>query len=245
MIERLQRVPKGAVGLALLVGGMGQAGAVLVGVSDPSGLSATADFTSLMGGTQLQIVATNTSTGVPTGFSNSDQLLTSVSFNLPAGSTIGGGTAAVGPGSTTVNFDPNGPPPPQDFGEGADISGEYGFGNGGSTGLFPNFVSTNTAGASPFGGANLDGPNALDGPQGGITNGIVPLGGLGAVDNAVTFVVDISGTSLSDLNFVTNDLVTFEFGSDAAFLTTPVPAAVWLFGSGLLGLFGIARRRRS
>ncbi|MGI9320139.1 MAG: VPLPA-CTERM sorting domain-containing protein [Thiogranum sp.] len=25
----------------------------------------------------------------------------------------------------------------------------------------------------------------------------------------------------------------------------PLPAAVWLFGSGLLGLFGIARRRRS
>jgi len=31
----------------------------------------------------------------------------------------------------------------------------------------------------------------------------------------------------------------------AAYGVVPVPAAVWLFGSGLLGLIGIARRRRS
>ncbi len=27
--------------------------------------------------------------------------------------------------------------------------------------------------------------------------------------------------------------------------TVPVPAAVWLFGSGLLGLIGVARRKRA
>ncbi|MGE5241685.1 MAG: VPLPA-CTERM sorting domain-containing protein [Bacteroidota bacterium] len=27
--------------------------------------------------------------------------------------------------------------------------------------------------------------------------------------------------------------------------TVPVPAAVWLFGSGLLGLVGVARRRNA
>ena len=33
--------------------------------------------------------------------------------------------------------------------------------------------------------------------------------------------------------------------SDYAVIATPVPAAVWLFGSGLLGLLGLARRRKS
>ena len=34
-------------------------------------------------------------------------------------------------------------------------------------------------------------------------------------------------------------------GSDFGPAAVPVPAAVWLFGSGLLGLVGIARRKRS
>jgi hypothetical protein len=32
---------------------------------------------------------------------------------------------------------------------------------------------------------------------------------------------------------------------DVAVLATPVPAAVWLFGSGLLGLIGMARRKKA
>ena len=35
------------------------------------------------------------------------------------------------------------------------------------------------------------------------------------------------------------------FWDDVSLTAVPVPAAVWLFGSGLLGLVGIARRRRS
>ncbi|MHB8744746.1 MAG: hypothetical protein ACYC9L_16750 [Sulfuricaulis sp.] len=34
------------------------------------------------------------------------------------------------------------------------------------------------------------------------------------------------------------------FNADMSPLATPVPAAVWLFGSGLLGLFGFAKKRR-
>ncbi|RRQ21596.1 VPLPA-CTERM sorting domain-containing protein [Thiohalobacter thiocyanaticus] len=33
--------------------------------------------------------------------------------------------------------------------------------------------------------------------------------------------------------------------SEASLSAVPVPAAVWLFGSGLAGLVGIARRRRN
>jgi len=33
--------------------------------------------------------------------------------------------------------------------------------------------------------------------------------------------------------------------ADFGFQAVPVPAAAWLFGSGLLGLFGMARRKRA
>ena len=40
-----------------------------------------------------------------------------------------------------------------------------------------------------------------------------------------------------DFSAVSND------GYNMSVATVPVPAAVWLFGSGLLGLAGIARRK--
>lgn len=33
------------------------------------------------------------------------------------------------------------------------------------------------------------------------------------------------------------------YGNDPVLLATPIPSAVWLFGSGLIGLFGLARRK--
>lgn len=41
------------------------------------------------------------------------------------------------------------------------------------------------------------------------------------------------------------DVVTYTDGEVTVVSAVPVPAAVWLFGSGLLGLVGVARRRRS
>ena len=35
------------------------------------------------------------------------------------------------------------------------------------------------------------------------------------------------------------------FNANFDFTVVPVPAAVWLFGSGLLGLVGVARRKKS
>jgi hypothetical protein len=47
--------------------------------------------------------------------------------------------------------------------------------------------------------------------------------------------INMSGLSLYD----SNDSVTLSFTTSVV----PLPAAVWLFGSGLLGLVGVARRK--
>lgn len=186
---------------------------------DPSGLEAEAEFSLAGGGTQLQIRLRNVSTGVPMGFLSADQLLTSVGFDLgapganPGDPAIVGGSVATGPTSQSLNFDV------MNVGASADVSGEWGFGNGGTTNLPPNFVSAMTAGATPFGGANLDGPVDLNGPQGGLVPSpqpIVPLGGIGAIQDEVVATVDLD-QALADLGFLENG-VRVEFGSDAAFL---------------------------
>jgi len=43
----------------------------------------------------------------------------------------------------------------------------------------------------------------------------------------------------------TNNDGGFAFSHSAAYTVVPVPAAVWLFGSGLIGLIGIARRKKA
>ena len=35
------------------------------------------------------------------------------------------------------------------------------------------------------------------------------------------------------------------YGNDPVLLATPIPSAVWLFGSGLIGLIGLARRKKA
>ena len=109
------------------------------------------------------------------------------------------------------------------------------------------FVNTSLPGDSVFFGfENLD------------------LGGAYVFDSA-TFEVGILGTfsavsesgfdvtgngsagSLMELFFFFNDPTVFDgvdtFTMDARFSAVPVPASVWLFGSGLLGVIGVARRK--
>ncbi|MDH5473491.1 MAG: VPLPA-CTERM sorting domain-containing protein [Gammaproteobacteria bacterium] len=53
----------------------------------------------------------------------------------------------------------------------------------------------------------------------------------------------ISG-SYTDANFLDASMISSTLGS-VAVSAVPVPAAVWLFGSGLIGLIGFARRKKA
>ena len=93
-------------------------------------------------------------------------------------------------------------------------------------------------------------------------NEILDFSFTSATAHALTPVDNANGTSLEGLGIMTdgnmselvlayndNALGTGDADFDdmlvrAEFSAVPVPAAVWLFGSGLLGLMGIARRRK-
>ncbi len=202
---------------------------------DPSGLSAEVEFT-LVDPMTLVVRARNTSTAAPVGFDSADQLLTGVSWEFPEVGMdtveITGGSVVIGASSQTVNFSTG------SYGPGTDVSGEFGFGNGGGSGQMTNFVSGNTAQATPFGGANLDGPVNLSGPQGGLISAtpIVPIGGLGAIEDEIVATLALD-TPLPDLAFLAENGVQVEFGSDAAFIVVPEPATLLLLvvGGVLLG----------
>ena len=59
----------------------------------------------------------------------------------------------------------------------------------------------------------------------------------------------LSGTGIVSGKSYQNTNATWSFSAESSTLysmsvtTVPVPAAVWLFGSGLIGLFGVARRK--
>ena len=209
----------------------------------PDGLSAEAEFT-LLDPTTLEIRLKNTSTGVPAGFDNSDQILTGLSWDFgdlgvnPGDITITGGSAVIGPTSNSVNFDTGA------YGPGTDIGGEWGYG-GGISGALPNAISGNQAGITPFGGANLDGPVELSGPQAGLISSAfsLPIGGLGAIMDELIATLTLSGaiTEAELLADLTNNGTLVEFGSDAAFVPgIPAPGALAVFG---LAAFGQRRRR--
>lgn len=227
------------IGLSALVAP--SAAADIVNFSHASGLAATAEFT-MLNATTVRIRLANTSTGVPVGFDSSDQILTGITWDAGllgenAGDpAIVGGSAAIGATSMSVNFSTG------SYGPGTDIGGEWGFGNSGGSGGLPNMVSGNTSGVVPFGGANLDGPASLNGPQGGLVANptLVSLGGLGAIQHEI--IVDITlDQSIASLSELLGNGVQVEFGSDAAFIFVPAPATLTLLGVASLGAL---RRRR-
>ena len=62
-----------------------------------------------------------------------------------------------------------------------------------------------------------------------------------------SFVYLNNGAQFDDVTSVNWDVITYSDSSFSMYFTSriPVPAAVWLFGSGLLGLIGVARRKKS
>lgn len=216
--------------------------------SDPGlpGLRAEAEFT-LLDATTLQIRLRNTSTGVPAGFDSSDQLLTGLSWDFGGPGLRGtdvmitGGSVLIGPFSMSLNFSTG------SYGPGSDVSGEYGYGNMDGTGALANFISANTAQATPFGGPNLDGPDSIDGPQAGLVANPAPmdLGGLGAIQDEIIATLSLNqpiteGQLAQDLE---RNLVRVEYGSDAAFITVPEPATVVLLLLACGGAFARGGRR--
>ncbi len=218
---------------------------IVVQFDDGSGLKAEAEFTLNGAGDAMTIRLKNTSTSIPSGFDASDQLLTGISWDFGdvgfnGDVMITGGSVRTGPSSASVNFDV------MNVGSNADVSGEYGYGNMDGTGALTNFVSSNIAQATPFGGANLDGPVNIDGPQGGLLSSLasVPLGGLGAIQDEILISLSLSDP-LADEPEIFGDLmlVRVEFGSDAHFITTlfPSPGTIGVF---LIGGLLASRRKR-
>ncbi len=211
---------------------------------DPNGLSVKAVFVlDPNSPTQLEIDLYNTSTGVPAGFGNEEQLLTAISFDFGEAGYNGdpkitAGTVVIGSGGQSLNFDNV----VSQLGPGDDVSGEWGYGNEDGTGLLTNFVSAHGSQATLFSSDpndNLDGPSNLDGPQGGIAVDppLVSLTGLGAVYDYVHITLTLD-SPLTNLDFLYDNGVMAEFGSDAAHMV-PEPASF-----ALLALGGVLLRKR-
>jgi len=87
---------------------------------------------------------------------------------------------------------------------------------------------------------------ATDGPAFGLLS--QDIGVAESAADIVGLSLQLQGTGSSYNDFTWSDPLTSTFGSiNAGQILTPVPvpAAVWLFGSGLLGLVGVARRKKS
>jgi hypothetical protein len=201
---------------------------------------ATANFS--LSGSTLTVTLTNTNTAdvlVPndilTGvfFSAGTATLTPVSATVPGGSAIAYCAACAG--VTNVGGE---------WAYAAGLAGSLTLSGGGDRGI--SSVGLGLFGNANFGGANLAGPDAVDGDQFGILSagdnlatgnaGVTNSGG--QIKNAVVFVLTVVG-SLTE-GQIGN--VFFQYGS--VLNVVPLPPALVLFGTALVGMTVLGRRRR-
>ena len=198
-------------------------------------------------------------------------VLTNPSFELPSFAGVeeagaGNGWTAFGGGTFRIQGAPIGPAGAYDGDVVVKVFGESGMYQE-FLGLNPTDTVTGTAwvlndsiGSEALSGGQIAGVN-LEWLTDGTPNGIVSFGStidantpldvwtqIGVVDAPVP----AGGTNGVRLTLITGPFAGQPAGGaprfDAASLEVqpiPVPAAVWLFGSGLIGLVGLARRRKA
>jgi len=188
--------------------------------------SATADFTASAG--TLSIVLTSNIVDAP----DIGHLLSDLSFSVSGGQSIS--TTDVSPsGSTVVCSDHTGC-----VAGGAANPWVYGNNTGVGTGtyLLTGLRGTNTTNRSLILGPTTSTYCIPDKCPDGIHN----LINQPYLQPSGSFLLTIAGVTAGS---IVSD-VAFSFGTTPETVVgVPIPAAAWLFGSGLLGLIGVARRR--
>jgi MYXO-CTERM domain-containing protein len=193
-------------------------------------------------GTNLTIVLTNTSTGVPFGAEVSDSLLVSLAFDLGDGISITSGVhAIIGTGSTGLGAWSG-------LLEGDSVAEQWLWTNDGGGDLlesFANVISTSNGqgGGNTF-SFNGDADPIVSGPFGGIAAD-PPLLAVPVTQQAVSNSIEFSLTlntalTLPQLEAIAGASIV-EFGSDYQYLSVPAPGAMPML---VIGALASSRRRR-